>query len=862
MELSFVTNWPKTEVNLSIKKLLGDYVCSLSCKNTFAFTAIGNGKNKSNKEDREIFIPQVHIIDPDRPWEVFSHSGDHKDPITMLEWDYSGTRLLSGDTGGRVNLWQMKNNMLNDWCCSTETHISGEPIVAIAWLHGVSKIYYDVDNVENPNWMEVFKYIPFKPSLQLIGSSHGEGWIAVTTQGLVTVKLLNVKGECEVSQRLSKTRPLHVAVADIAFQSTGHILIAVADGSTRLPVHVFRLTLSWEHGKCNMQIEQLPSYFVRCCLDFSNREKYPTISHLKFLNKECMKPPIGSRATEQMVVIASGSTGSCIEICTLEKEPTPLHIPQVFQSSQMNRDNSSVQLIWMHRATHMDVSTVSAIAMPRLPLNLSSKIYNGPGMCLAVTNVDGTIKLLHRLTLRLCDAFKYEKIKPDSQGKRQKALQGKHVVCMEMSNSCLALMGVDRAGAVCLFRLPPMLVQNPDAGMVRAHSINVIVNLFVYCLVTGFDQWDVILRVTSNMVESILEKLANGFNSQPKSTQDMLMLRYMSTRAALYRTAASVSGKATDSFGKLILLSMANVIRSQLQPTSYSPVKKGPSDQLSAICNSNPDTDVDKLRTNLDPRDFDIEMSTLRSLHAPIELLVNLAILVLTSIHPQGHLYHKPGHNTRTTVLILKDVSTLQLFRELFLLLRIWSVEKPAAFPVFQTTIENIDAISHLYKLITQFWLCCKDENQHTEPSEELIDECVLLTSYIQAPCWEFFPVTEGILGKLHSPVGSRNFQFDTGPGSLISIVTFGMGPEKFTRSTMDMLDRNHTKTDIVSGRFLGTFPSQELRRCSRCSSLSLLPTKEHLSAAKPWEHNWVRTCICGGLWKRVIKKSNTGKMK
>lgn len=50
----------------------------------------------------------------------------------------------------------------------------------------------------------------------------------------------------------------------------------------------------------------------------------------------------------------------------------------------------------MHRASHTDISTVSAIAMPRLPLNLSSKIYNGPGMCLAVTNVDGTIKLLHR----------------------------------------------------------------------------------------------------------------------------------------------------------------------------------------------------------------------------------------------------------------------------------------------------------------------------------------------------------------------------------------------------------------------------------------------------------------------------------
>ncbi|XP_071811713.1 mediator of RNA polymerase II transcription subunit 16-like isoform X2 [Apostichopus japonicus] len=857
MELAFVTNWPKTDVNLCIKKLLGDYVCSLSCRNTFAFTAIASCKNADTKEEREIFIPQVHIIDPDRPWERYSNTGDHKDPITLLEWESTGTRLLSGDAGGRIVLWQMKNHMLNDWSCSTETHISGEPIVATSWLHGVSKLYYDVDNIECPNWLEVFKHIPFQPSLKLHGSSHAEGWIAVTTQGMVTVKLLNLKGESEVSQRLSQTRPIHVAVADIAFQSSGHILIAVADGSTRLPVHVFRITLKWERNKCTMKIDQLPSYFVRCCLDFNTREKYPTISHLKFLNKECMKPQIGSRATEQLVVCASGSNGSCIEICTLEKEPNPLNIPQVFQSTQMNRDKTSSQLVWMHRASHTDISTVSAIAMPRLPLNLSSKIYNGPGMCLAVTNVDGTIKLLHRLTLRLCDAFKYEKVKPDSQGKRQKVLQGKHVVCMEMSNSCCALMGVDRAGSVCLFRIRPMLGQSVDQGALRAHTISVVVNLFVYCLVTGFDQWDVILRVTPNMVEAILDKLTNGFKNQPKATQELLMMKFMSTRAALYRIAASVSGKATDSFGKLILLSTANVIRSQLQPTSHSPVKKGPSDQLSSICSANADLDVDKLRANLDPRDFDIETSTLRSLHAPIEFLVNLAILVLTAIHPQSHQYHKPGthHYHKTGVLILKDSSTLELFRELLLLLRIWSQDKSNAFPVFPTTVDSIDAIPHIYRLITQFWLCCKDENQHTEPSEELIDECVLLASYVQVPCWEFFPVTEGILGKLHSPHGSRNFQFDTGPGSLISIVTFGMGPEKFTRSTMDMLDRNHTKTDIISGRFIGTFPSQELRRCSRCSSLSLLPTPEQLSVSKPWEHNWVRTCICGGLWKRVLKK-------
>ncbi|PIK45825.1 putative mediator of RNA polymerase II transcription subunit 16 [Apostichopus japonicus] len=520
MELAFVTNWPKTDVNLCIKKLLGDYVCSLSCRNTFAFTAIASCKNADTKEEREIFIPQVHIIDPDRPWERYSNTGDHKDPITLLEWESTGTRLLSGDAGGRIVLWQMKNHMLNDWSCSTETHISGEPIVATSWLHGVSKLYFDVDNIECPNWLEVFKHIPFQPSLKLHGSSHAEGWIAVTTQGMVTVKLLNLKGENEVSQRLSQTRPIHVAVADIAFQSSGHILIAVADGSTRLPVHVFRITLKWERNKCTMKIDQLPSYFVRCCLDFNTREKYPTISHLKFLNKECMKPQIGSRATEQLVVCASGSNGSCIEICTLEKEPNPLNIPQVFQSTQMNRDKTSSQLEYVFPSS-VRKSTITKY-------NYGWILYEKHECPVSI-----------RLTLRLCDAFKYEKVKPDSQGKRQKVLQGKHVVCMEMSNSCCALMGVDRPGpsvssgsgpcwASLLIKKSLSLryvgsqpkfwqgVLQVCSGALRAHTISVVVNLFVYCLVTGFDQWDVILRVTPNMVEAILDKLTNGFKINPR----------------------------------------------------------------------------------------------------------------------------------------------------------------------------------------------------------------------------------------------------------------------------------------------------------------------------------------------------------
>lgn len=51
----------------SIKKLIDDCVLSWSCRNIVAFTAIGN---PNSPEEREVYRPTIHIVDPDRPWEV------------------------------------------------------------------------------------------------------------------------------------------------------------------------------------------------------------------------------------------------------------------------------------------------------------------------------------------------------------------------------------------------------------------------------------------------------------------------------------------------------------------------------------------------------------------------------------------------------------------------------------------------------------------------------------------------------------------------------------------------------------------------------------------------------------------------
>lgn len=70
-----------------------------------------------------------------------------------------------------------------------------------------------------------------------------------------------------------------------------------------------------------------------------------------------------------------------------------------------------------------------------------------------------------------------------------------------------------------------------------------------------------------------------------------------------------------------------------------------------------------------------------------------------------------------------------------------------------------------------------------------------------------------GYTGKIHVRHGQSSFQFGTLPGRMISIATFSLGPEIYTRS---LTDRLHQKFDVVRKLSLGVTPHKEIRRCSR----------------------------------------------
>lgn len=130
-----------------------------------------------------------------------------------------------------------------------------------------------------------------------------EGWIAVTVSGLVTVSLLKPSGQVLTStESLCRLRG-RVALADIAFTGGGNIVVAAADGSSASPVKFYKVCVSVVSEKCRIDTEILPSLFMRCTTDPNRRDRFPAITHLKFLARDM---------SEQVSCGVVSSSASCV----------------------------------------------------------------------------------------------------------------------------------------------------------------------------------------------------------------------------------------------------------------------------------------------------------------------------------------------------------------------------------------------------------------------------------------------------------------------------------------------------------------------------------------------------------------------
>uniref|UniRef100_A0A672QWM8 Mediator of RNA polymerase II transcription subunit 16 n=1 Tax=Sinocyclocheilus grahami TaxID=75366 RepID=A0A672QWM8_SINGR len=744
MEIAYVCEWEKRPKSNHCPSI--PLVCAWSCRNLIAFTT----DLKNEEEDKDL-SHMIHIIDTDHPWDVNSINSGHTEVISCLEWDQSGSRLLSADGDGQIKCWGMSEHLVNSWECTQSSSVDGDPIVALSWLHNGVKLALHVEKSGSTNFGEKFSRVKFSPSLTLFGGKPMEGWLAVTVSGLVTVSLLKPNGTLlTASESLCRLRG-RVAVADIAFTGGGNIVVAATDGSSSSPVQFYKVCVSVVNEKCRIDTELLPSLFMRCTTDPVRRDKYPAVTHLKFLTRE---------NSEQVLLCASSQMGSIVECWSLRKEGLPVN--NIFQHrSPVVGEKQPMILKWRILSATNDLDRVSAVALPKLPISISNtdlKVASDtkffPGLGLALAFHDGSIQILHRLSLHTMGVFygssgSSQRVGEEPAIKRQRAGGPTlHFKALQFSWTSLALVGVDNHGKLHMIRVSPSMGQMLDMNTLLRH----LLFLLEYCMVTGYDWWDVLLHAQPSMVHNLLEKLHEEYMRQNQALQQVLSTRIVAVKASLCKLSSATAARACDFHAKLLLIAISSTLKSLLRPHVLNTPDKSPGDRLSEICTKNTDTDllrllinyIDKVMINLKTEEFVLDGPPLQSLQQLIQWVGDFVLYLLANLPNQGSIV-RPGFG------FLRDGASLGMLREMLVMIRIWGLLKPGCLPIYTATSDNQDSMFLLFRLLTKLWLCSRDESHPQDPDETLIDECCLLPSQLLVPSMDWLPINDGVITKIQS---------------------------------------------------------------------------------------------------------------
>uniref|UniRef100_A0A8D3C5B6 Mediator of RNA polymerase II transcription subunit 16 n=1 Tax=Scophthalmus maximus TaxID=52904 RepID=A0A8D3C5B6_SCOMX len=816
MELAYVCEWDRRQRTTHCPSI--PLVCSWSCRNLVAFTTDlknhdddkGTQTTPTNLHHRTHPPAQntptdvshmIHIIDTEHPWDVYSINSGHTEVISCLEWDQSGSRLLSADGDGQIKCWSMSDHLVNSWESALCSSLDGDPIVALTWLHNGVKLALHVEMSGSTNFGEKFSRVKFSPSLTLFGGKPMEGWLAVTVSGLVTVSLLKPGGALlTASESLCRLRG-RVALADIAFTGGGNIVVAATDGSSSSPVQFYKVVVSVVSEKCRIDTELLPSLFLRCTTDPLRREKYPAVTHLKFLTRE---------NSEQVLLCASNQSGSIVECWSLRKEGLPVN--NIFQHrSPVVGEKQPTILKWRILTTTNDLERVSSVALPKLPISISNtdlKVASDtkfcPGLGLALAFHDGSIQILHRLSLHTMGVYygsssSSQRPGDESAIKRQRTGgPALHFKALQFSWTSLALAGVDNQGKLHMLRVSPSMGQVLEMNTTLRH----LLFLLEYCMVTGYDWWDVLLHVQPTMVHNLVEKLHEEYMRQNQALQQVLATRIVAVKASLCKLSTATAARACDFHAKLLLMAISSTLKSLLRPHVLNTPDKSPGDRLTEICAKN--TDTGERVAGSQAGDF---IRDPPPLHFP------------------------------------QDGASLGMLREMLVMIRIWGLLKPGCLPTFTATSDNQDSMQLLFRLLTKLWLCSRDDGPPQDPDETLIDECCLLPSQLLVPSMDWLPVNDGVIVKLQ---GKHPLRLQFGKASSLGGGGATAPLDVFTRTP------GSQKMDNLRCVHMGVCPTEESKACTRCGCVTMLRSPNKTNAMKQWEQRWIKNCLCGGLWRRI----------
>lgn len=776
----------------------GYALCNVSSQNVVAFVTNLEVDDTSGKT----WGSHVYVADLNTPWNVHKVTSN-KALITAIDWDIPGSKLLTADASGNVQIWTNKEYLLNDWTCLGTATFHGENIIAAAFFHNGKKICLVADRKDAMHYYDKFKPQKIAASVRQFGGKPVEGCIVITSTGMVGVVGLNRGGPGGVITATASLGSIRhrITTVDICFGRNGNFLVAASSGNVNLPILCYQVGVTKTDDKLVVTSQALPSFFPQSGLSKNPTAQRPQakfVTHLKFVVRE---------HADSLVVASSTDQGSQIDIWELTEKPVTIHA--MFQQKH-TLSSDSITVTWQHHSHFPSKSSISCLTVSKISITTADP----PPSYVLVAFEDGTITCLYKDGLKQVASTSINSM---SWGQpKQQRLDG-CVSYMDISWLGNVSIAVDTQGQLYLYRLLP--ISEPGAPVTVPYACT----LLEYCLVSGLDWWDLLVSLRPSMLEAVCERFTESYNRQQPAVQQFHSSQFLSIKASLYRLSFNCQSKAADLNALMMLQSVATAFKSLLRPSDLSSHEKGPAESLAVVAELQLD-DVDKVLQNVNAKEFTMEGIILQSLQQLIQWVADLALSLLARL-PHGI---KPsGYD------ILRDYKALNTLKELLVIIRIWGLLRKTCLPVFFQCFDNIDVLAHIFKLLTRF-------TQSQEPDDALIDACLQLPNQVMIP-------------QLNSLVPCRVI---ASPAffqqSLPLQLEYGSEPEmlQFSPETSNVegVSKSDQFMDTTRHIYLGKNP-RVLKQCTRCGVQSQLHSRARTAAIRAWDQRWVCGCRCGGHW-------------
>ncbi|XP_037090872.1 mediator of RNA polymerase II transcription subunit 16-like [Pollicipes pollicipes] len=765
-----------------VERALGaENLCQISSGNVIAFSACGGPEDGLDVASRGY---HVFVADLNTPWDIHRvWSGGS--PVSCLEWDAAGTRLLLGHSDGLLQLLESCGHVINSWRCLHSVRVENEEIIQAIFFHNGKKISISAEKKDSFLYNDKFQNTLFSPTLRRFGGRPADGFIGLTSTGLLAVCSLNGNGveasykKCELSQRRN-----FIHLASMAYSKNGGVVVACSSGLPDAPVTCHQISLQQSLAELMVDVQQLPSVYMDC--GAQSDSAMLAVTCLRHLHKE---------DGGQLLVGASGDAGGVLELWQLGE--MPVNFGQVFQRGASVEPRVQT---WIKSGSHMTPRPLAAVATARVCLQDGGL----PAPPIVVVTADGGISSLHRDSMTQV---------------------GLTDVALSAAGHLAA--AVDDHGQLFLYRA---------AGAADPGGLSVPSSLVLqleYYMVTGRDVWDLLLGLRAHLgsLEAVCETLADTFHRQPGPVQQFYYVRHMAIKTSLYRLFPAGCRRLADNNALLMLRCVASSFRALLRPGEPSPAADAdPSETLNALMTSKPVEsvlEIDKVLAHLKERDpGSVDLGSLAQLQHLVQWVADICLQLLGSL----------TDGRQKQVGALRERQSLLLLRELLVVIRRWGSVRAACLPVFQRHGEQADVIAVLFKLLTKLLAV-----HAAEPDEALLNECSLLPSPGLAEHLTLDLPPRGVLVTCTAPNTSpRHYEYydaDAAEGH----VTHRRHQDLYTVDSLRHMRLGARPSNLKQcTRCLAVTSSRSQQQLSQVKTTPV---------TRAWDQRWARACLCGGHW-------------